>query len=87
MRIQLDSGKEVKVSDFCFGYVYEGMLCGTLDEKSNRAIFDKITISTNWGEAKGCALPQQLIPNPELSFQKPRACPIRVIELMIYLFT
>ena len=50
MRIKLDSGKEVKVSDFCFGYVYEGMLCGIPDEKSNRSIFDKITIPTNWGE-------------------------------------
>ena len=50
MRIKLDSGKEVKVSDFCFGYTYGGMLCGEKNETSNRPIFDDITIPTNWGE-------------------------------------
>jgi len=50
MKIKLDSGKEVKVSDFCFGYTYGGMLCGEKNETSNRPIFDDITIPTNWGE-------------------------------------
>ena len=50
MKIKLDSGKEVKVSDFCFGYTYGGMLCGEKNETSNRPIFDEITIPTNWGE-------------------------------------
>ena len=50
MKIKLDSGKEVKVSDFCFGYTYGGMLCGEKNEISNRPIFDEITIPTNWGE-------------------------------------
>ena len=50
MKIKLDTGKEVKVSDFCFGYTYGGMLCGEKNETSNRPIFDDITIPTNWGE-------------------------------------
>ena len=50
MRIKLDSGREIKVNNFEFGYTYGGMLCGEKNETSNRPIFDDIIIPTNWGE-------------------------------------
>ena len=50
MRIKLDSGREIKVNNFEFGYTYGGMLCGEKNETSNRPIFDDIKIPTNWGE-------------------------------------
>ena len=50
MRIKLDSGREIKVNNFEFGYTYGGMLCGEMNETLNRRIFGDITIPTNWGE-------------------------------------
>ena len=65
MRIKLDSGKEIKVENFVFGYTYGGLLCGLPNKKMNDSIFKKITYPSNWGRRKTLKINEKTLKSSE----------------------
>ena len=57
--ITLDSGIEVEVLAFSFGYTYGGLLGGIPSDSINQGIYDRISYPTNWGVRKQLKLEPQ----------------------------
>lgn len=52
IKIKLNSGREVSVEGFSFGYTYGGLYEGLPNEKMNNDIFDRSSYPNNWGPRK-----------------------------------
>ena len=52
IRIQLESGREVSVEGFSFGYTYGGLLEGSPSAAINKNIVERTSYPSDWGRRK-----------------------------------